>query len=189
MKSIINPDFFINKDSWVVSLVRKPEGENPEHAFLIVEGANSFGRGIIKRYDLFMDKDNSPKAVIVIKESGLLKEAERQNYFNSMLKEEDIVAKTWKITDGQAEQLDTAATNDKKNPPDYQMSGNKSLIAKSHSAEGHSCFTWAREKLLNLNDPNITIEPKLQDFIAAQTSKYLPVTKNEEKKSTKCCVM
>lgn len=186
MKSVIDKKLSIKKDQWVVSILRKPNGSNPEHAFLIVEGANSFNQGIIRRYDLFVDRDNKKKSFINIKESEWLKSDEREEQLNLFLGGENVYARSWQICEEEAKTLHKNVIGDSTNPPDYQLSGNRSLVAKSSLHEGHSCFTWAREKLLELNNPKIDIEIKIKDFIAAQTSLYIqPSTDQASKDNVK----
>ena len=45
----------------------------------------------------------------------------------------------------------------------------------SSSADGHSCFTWAKEKLRNLKDDRLIIkEDTLDRWIGHATSRRLP---------------
>jgi hypothetical protein len=50
----------------------------------------------------------------------------------------------------------------------------------------HNCFTWAREKLHNLKDPNIQLSEKSTDFFGAKTSFYLP---DPAKENSRCSTM
>jgi hypothetical protein len=48
----------VDEELWIVALLRKPKGSNPEHAFIMVEGCNSGGQAYFIRYDLTIDEDN-----------------------------------------------------------------------------------------------------------------------------------
>lgn len=173
--SVINDGIVVDEDSWVISLLRKPKGTNPEHAFLILEGCNTGGaRTILRRYDFVADRQREGKAVIITRNFSVPVADARGTVLGVLLRDEEVYARTWGITRDQAQQLHQDALRDQGTPPDYQVSGNKSIVAKSFDAEGHSCFTWAREKLLNLHDDRMNdIKPKIGDFIAAQTSRYI----------------
>ena len=54
--STLDQNILIDQDNAVVSILRKPDGKNSEHAFLIVEAISSFGKSVLRRYDLFVDK-------------------------------------------------------------------------------------------------------------------------------------
>jgi len=187
--SVIDNNIPVDQDNWVVSIMRKPEGENPEHAFLMVEGQNNFNKTILKRYDLFMDKDSSDKkALIYIRPETVVDTADAKTaLLEDLLKGEEVYAVLWSITKAQAKSLHDDILKDKANPPKYQVSGDKSLVAKSSGNEGHSCFTWAREKLHNLNDDRIQLPEKYTDFIATQTSRY--IKGNPEPTSKGCRMM
>ena len=189
--SVIDNNIPIDHKNWVIAIMRKPQGDNPEHAFLMVEGETSFGKVILKRYDLFVDENslsNKVKALIYIKPEVVTEQADaRTALLDDLLKGEEVYSISWSITRSQAELLHQDILQDKSNPPDYQVSGDKSLVAKSSSNEGHSCFTWAREKLHNLNDPRVQLPEKYTDFIAAKTSRY--IKGNPEPSSLKCQIM
>ena len=104
----------------------------------------------------------------------------------NILNGEEVYSISWSITKQQATALHNDILKDKENPPTYQISGDTSLVAKSLSWEGHSCFSWACEKLHNLKDERIIIPKKYTDFIAAKTSLYIKA-KNHD--SEKCSLM
>jgi hypothetical protein len=187
--SVVDDSLPVTRDHWVVSIARKPDSGNPEHAMLTLEGVNANGQIILRRYDLFMDRDSKEeKALINIKQQVVAPRAARYIFLNRFIKGEALYAHTWTITRAQANALHAEIERDQANPPQYQVSGDRSLIAKSYKKEGHSCFSWARAKLLNLNDNRIRgdLYPKMTDFIAAQTSRYI---KGAEQSKGYCLVM
>lgn len=176
--SVLDANIVIDQENSVVSILRKPNSEQPEHAFLIVEALSSFNQMVFRRYDLFINKESSEgRALIYIKPEVVvdLQDA-RMTLLENILKREEVYSISWSIIKQQANALHTDILRDKANPPKYQVSGDSSLIAKSSSAEGHSCFTWAREKLHNLEDERIRLPEKYSDFIAAKTSLYIKGT-------------
>jgi len=197
--------------NWVVSLVAKPRGRNPEHAFILVEGLTPEGNVCIRRYDFVVGDNNEEDSVVtlvkrragcvVIKETlgaqAEYDEAKYQRYFwANILKDieqaQGCSGASWIITAEQAEALDAAVRADHITPPDYQISGDAGFLAASSSQSGHNCYTWSRKKLLDLNDKDISQDERLKlqlsDFIAERTTKHIhmPV---EVDPSSPCCVM
>ncbi len=186
--SVLDPNILIDQHNSVVSILRKPDGADAEHAFLIVETLNSFGGMVLRRYDLFFDKESAEgKSLIYIKPEVIIDlEDARVALLEDILRGEEVYSISWSITKQQVIGLHNDILRDKANPPRYQISGSTSLIAKSSSAEGHSCFTWAREKLHNLADDRIRLPEKYTDFIAAKTSFYI---KGVNRTSGKCVLL
>lgn len=186
--STLDPNILIDQHNSVVSILRKPNSENAEHAFLVVEVLSSFDKMVLRRYDLFIDKENAEgKALIYIKPEVILDlQDARITLLEDILKGEEVYSISWSITKQQVIALHNDILRDKANPPKYQISGDASLIAKSTSVEGHSCFTWAREKLHNLADERIRLPEKYTDFIAAKTSFYI---KGANHTSGKCVLL
>jgi len=173
--SVFDENIPVDQDNFAVAIMRKPEGTNPEHAFLMVEGRDKQGIGFLRRYDLLLDSEsNENKALIYIKPEKKFHPQEAQHVFhNDFLKNEEVYSIAWSITCEQAFELNEDILIDMKSPPNYQVSGDQSIIAKSFSKEGHSCFSWAREKLHNLNDERIRLPGKYSDFIASKTSLHI----------------
>ncbi len=186
--STLDENIPIDHDNFVVSILRKPNSENSEHAFLIVEAISSFNTMILRRYDLFIDKESAEgKALIYIKPEVIVDAKDAKTaLLEDILRGQEVYSISWSITKQQATALHNDILKDKQNPPTYQVSGNTSLVAKSISIEGHSCFTWAREKLHNLEDVRIRLPEKYTDFIAAKTSLYI---KGKNHVSGKCSLM
>lgn len=184
VESLVDNTLNINKNTWVVSIVRKPEGttNNPEHAFLVVEGIDNTNNVFVRRYDLFMDQSREGYAVIALKEkSGLPSEIERK--FNSMMYNDpqwagaELYYKSWQIKREQGECLHQEIIQDMQNPPRYRVSGDRSISGYSNtgpSQKGDSCFTWARRKLWNLDERMKNDLPsEYRDLIASITSRYI----------------
>ena len=165
----------IDDDNFAVGIMRKPEGKNSEHAFLVVEGRDPSGNTIFRRYDLFIDQNSTEgKALIRIQPDLVCPVGEaKERFANDILNNEEVYNLAWSIDKQQAESLHEDILKDRDNPPVYQVSGDKSLIAKSSSKEGQSCFSWARHKLHNLKDERVRMSEKYSDFIGAKTSLYL----------------
>jgi hypothetical protein len=81
----------------------------------------------------------------------------------------------WGVTQDQRDRLIQDIEEDKKDPPLYGVSGDLAKF-NSDSRRKHNCFTWAREKLVNLQEDEISnkLEPMFTDWVAAKTSFYLP---------------
>ena len=174
-------NLLIDQDRWAVSIMRKPTGQNPEHAFLIVEGITPSGQGILRRYDLFTDQNKASQGLVKIKEE-LVAPKDIEKLLKEFLKGESFYCQTWSITRGQAQHLHQDVLADQAKSIPYFILGNKNVFAKSTpapSTQGHNCFTWAREKLHKLNDGAIQLPPKCIDYIAAQTSRYLKAPRRQ----------
>lgn len=171
--SVIDNNIPVSNAQWVVGIARKPRGKNPEHALLLVEGRNSFGQAILRRYDLF-DSDSKPGIATISTKNLNVDSDNAASILDTLLAGDDIYVQSWGITDTQADNLHLDVLQDSKRTFNYQVSGDKSIFAKSTSHEGHSCFSWAREKLLNLNDPRmVSIQADMGDFVVAQTSRHI----------------
>ncbi|MBA8667961.1 hypothetical protein H1Q59_08685 [Holosporaceae bacterium 'Namur'] len=128
-----------------------------------------------------MDMDREGYALIVPKEEkGTPNEI--KGIFNQVIYSDpkwDGVAlyyKSWNIEREQGEKLHAEILRDVQNPPRYKMSGNENISGHSNtgsSKKGHSCFTWAREKLRNMEDPRIDMPSEWRDKIAAITSRHV----------------
>ncbi len=186
--STLDPNIPVDQLNFVVSILRKPNSENPEHAFLMVEAISSFDKLVFRRYDLFIDKDSADRRALIYMKPEVVVDVKdaKTALLEDILRGEEVYSISWSITKQQATALHNDILKDKANPPKYQVSGDASLVAKSSSVEGHSCFTWAREKLHNLEDERIRLPEKYTDFIGAKTSLYI---KGANHNSGKCAVM
>ncbi len=151
-KSVGKARLKVTRDEWVVSIVRKPQGENSEHVFLLVEGINSHGQAVLRRYDLFQNSDEKNKGLVKIRnETVEIKNANKQMCENRIfLNNDDVCGKSWQIESDKAEALHQSVLLSEKNPPDYCALGDKSVLgssSKSRIDPGQSCYTWAQNQL------------------------------------------
>ena len=198
MRSAVHDAFHLNYEIWVVSLMRKAEEGNTEHAFLMVEGINQFGNLVVKRYDLVKHEVRKGYADILIRPENDEENSNLETVVN-LTKGDKCFYQSWQITREQASHLhsnvllDRQIANDSHQGISYQIVGNEAILPNPSSPsnickQGHNCFTWAREKLRVLNDPAISnsIKSKITDCIAAKTSLYL---KDPEKEKSNCLLI
>jgi hypothetical protein len=95
---------------------------------------------------------------------------------------DQLFYKNWIITPLLAKTLDDSIQQQVGIEVPYNILGNTSYSA---SNEGHNCFTWARDTLHQLNDPNIKVEERWTDYFVANPALYLP----KEGTSAKCSFM
>jgi len=165
----------MTSNSWVVSLLRRKNSTNPRHTYILVEGIDRDGTGIVRRYDLVAYENRGGLASIVIERHNvpLLDHMGKSVALIVRLDEnqDKLYSKSWSITRALAETLDQNIQADTTKKIFYSKLGENAL---SGSVEGHNCFTWAREKLNGLQDSNITLPEKWPDYIVAHPSLYLP---------------
>jgi hypothetical protein len=187
--SVVNSkDFSISPDGWVVSLLRKPEGRNPEHGFIMVEGMNSTGQIVLRRYDFVIDESKERQGQVVIKEETVERKAATAVFQKVFLRNDSVHAMCWDITPAEAKQLHDSVLESRTHPPQYFISGDRAvsgMSAYSTRNPGHNCFTWAREQLRGVTD-RIQIPDKMGDFIAARTSVYVT---GEKEPGTSCKIL
>lgn len=178
----------VTPHSWVVSLLRRKNAANPKHTYLLVEGMQQDGTGVLRRYDLVINQTRQGLADIVIKRYNniLLSDMDEATEVLVRMDENDdkLYAKSWSIGHGLAEILDQNVQADTAKQIFYNQLGEDSF---SGSANGHSCLTWAREKLNSLQDGDISIPKKWSDYIVAHPSLYLPAESTSA--NTRCRVM
>lgn len=182
-KSKVGGELAVTSKTWVVSIIRLPESNQPEHVFLLVEGISESGTLIVRKYHLVADNDKDRKGYAKILTKSSDEQACDVQLIAEVSKKVKARFQSWHISPIQAAMLDSDVLNDQRiadsSPPPmkYSVFGNQSALASSSSHEGHNCFTWAREKLLNLKDTSITdssIDMKITDWLAAKPSLYLP---------------
>ena len=200
MTSLLNNNFEVTQSVWVVSLLRKPHGSNPEHAFIIVQGSYESGRTLLRRYDLFISSE-SKEYDIYIKESNVAQVLSEKTLIQDFLRYEQVQGIHWQLSCEKGEELHqlVKASKDQLNRP-YNMSGDVATAPKtapnsdekSHgflssnpvskiigdtifSPSGHSCFTWAREKLRDLQLEHITrsLPTKIEEITMSIPSRLL----------------
>ena len=90
-----------------------------------------------------------------------------------------VGAQSWNIAPDLAKQLiseieeEKLAIEEGRKTIRYLIQGNKNISDKSSSRNGHSCFTWAREKINNLGDENTRVEELYTDWVVALPSFYI----------------
>jgi tetratricopeptide (TPR) repeat protein len=178
--SSISPDLKISHDRWTVSLLCKPSGKDPKHAFIVIEGIAKDGKAVYLSYDLVKSKTEGSVATVRLFPKGNIKQSaccntqDRKQFFQEhILFGQEVCGRSWSISREQARQLHSMVIKDKSNPPRYQKLGNESLISKAVGKQGHNCFTWARQIINSLGEPSIHIEDKAIDFIGTHTNLYL----------------
>ena len=163
-RSVIDQEFPVDHKVFVVAIMRKPDG--PEHAFLMVEGRQLDGRTILRRYDLFIDLESTKRKSKIVISEKIVKTNEAKETLGNMLRFDRVYYRAWNISKTKADDLHTAIVNNQLEPPDYQKLGDRATGPKSFSVEGHSCFSWAKEKLHSLDDKRIKLN-SYTDFVGA----------------------
>lgn len=156
---------------------------NTHHAFLVVEGVDRLGKVFFRRYDFCQDQMTPIKGIVRINESDYagIDPLAAKPELDNMLRQDEIYSKSWNITKEQGADLRKDVIDDSKNPPNYVIWGSESFSTKIKSiGNGHSCFTWAREKLLKLKDKQITLPMKFSDVILAIPDLYITGNENEK---------
>jgi len=178
--SEVNSSYQINEDKWVLTLTRKTtKGSHKQHAFFILEGIEN-RKAITYFMDLVGPKREFAVLLPNIKDSKIRVESLTANTRKELdenpllyrcktkmmdLKPYDELAllPPWLIDKEDAQRLIDVISNDQKNPPVFNIFGESSVFtgssAKLSSKErGHNCFTYAKEKIEELNVPDIKIE-------------------------------
>lgn len=200
MPSLLDDELEVTQSTWIVSLLRKPEGKNPEHAFIVVEGSREPGRVLLRRYDLFVG-DNIGEYKVCMNELDVAENLARKTLMNDILKNEDVCGKHWQLSCEKADELhqlveasraepqrvynilgDVAtapqtAPNSKEENLD-RISSNPVSAVMVHgifTAPGHNCFTWARAMLraLKLNHITSSLPIKSEELVLSVTSRLL----------------
>jgi hypothetical protein len=170
--SEINQTYKIISDNWVLSLARKLEGAHQQHAFFILEGIED-NKAVIWFMDLVGNPllPNLQNAKIRIytfsaeshnelKTTPLLYRCTRK--MMDLTPNEQIACKTWYIAKEDAVNLISDIKKDKDNPPKFNILGEGSLLTgssaySSSTDRGHNCFTYAKEKINNLNCESVKL--------------------------------
>ncbi len=200
MPSLLDGDLEVTQSIWVVSLLRKPAGVNPEHAFIVVEGSREEGRSLLRRYDLLVG-DNTKEYEIFVKELDVAQSLARKTLMNDILKNEDVFGKSWQLGSEKADELHqivdasrrqperiynilgevataphTAPNSKEENLDRISSTPTSALLAHGIlTAPGHNCFTWARAMLRELKLKHITesLPTKSEELVASITSRLL----------------
>jgi hypothetical protein len=194
--SVASPAFSVTYPCGVVSLMRKPEGTNPQHAFIILEAVDAFGEGLILRYDL--TTAGAPLGFAQIRH--VIKTGILPAHFDGVFHGEDFhiqgekcYALSWRVGRENLVKLYQRLQGDVGKSIPYHIAGGQSLFAQSRSAsEAENCFTWARKHLCAIDEPQIQRElaGKRSDTFGAVTSFYIkPVGEEKAHRDPRCAVM
>ncbi len=174
--SVVSSKLPILYANWMISLLRKPSGKVPEHVFLLIEGLDQFGKGILGKIELVNNKEKDGYALIVEKCLHDVSPNDLKNvYLKDIVEHYEVYSKSWSLPRSKVQLLLEDIEKDKQKVFKYAYLGNRSVFTKSSSVQGHNCFTWAREKLFNLNEEKIKrdLPEKLIDWFAANPNYYL----------------
>jgi hypothetical protein len=181
--SEINKTFIIKEEEWVISLARIANTSFTQHAFIIIEAIEDkkpsiyfidfIGPHWLKsipkneigeiRFHRYGEENKAPEGLIFSCKRRMMK-LNPGDYIGS---------KQWYISKDKALELIQLVQQEKEQniKIPFNILGNESSLAKSSAKVsnkklGHSCFTWAKEKLHAINDPSIQIKSNtIGDFI------------------------
>jgi len=192
-RSILDKSLQLDYNNWVVGLLRKSNHKHSEHAFLLLEGMDAFGRFLYVRMHI-ATKDGEQKyengyAGVRIEQHAELKLENRVAVLAKKLGDvSDMVGHAWPVSRQQARQLVQAVITEKEKSTNingklfegvipYSLAGEDSIFSLS----GHNCYSWARSHLLQLNKPIIKkdLPIKWTDYFAADPRIHLSVNPNE----------
>ena len=210
--SLVKPTIRVSPDAWVVSLMRKKTGKNPEHAFIIIEGRTTFGLGVLHKLELVIDNARTTQRLPVvgitlgfgkveITSRGDIPLDDLATVFHGedFLRDASFYAKSWPIDSFQSEQLlkwarEEQAREGTDEQVKYFLAGDQSKLASLSPKSGasrrrHNCFTWAAE-LLELLEKEAPEEDRIIKIernakLYARTSDYL----RDPHESKKYCLM
>ena len=134
--SILDPDgeLPVDDSTWVIGIFRKPQGNNPEHAFILVEGSLPGGDVLFRRYELFINNEEptlyqihaDDKSAPPLKASNLL--------ITEILNSEEVTGKCWSISKAKAKELHNTILDEIKNPGKYNLLGDVASLPKTMGA-------------------------------------------------------
>ena len=194
-KSIIDKHLPLDYNNWVVALLRKSNHKHSEHAFLLLEGMDAFGRALYVRLHIATQHGNQKSEEgygwVRIEQHAELKLENREAVLTAKLGDvSNMVGHAWSVSRQQARQLVQAVITEKeritqvKGKPiegviPYSLTGEDSIF----SASGHNCYSWARSHLLQLNNPRIKkdLPIKWTDYFAADPRIHLSVNPDGRK--------
>ncbi len=212
MKSLLDPELEITQTAWMVSLLRKPAGKNPEHAFILVEGSQERNRVLFRRYDLLLQENSKTAYDVHVKEKDTAESLGRKTLLNEILNHDEVFGKNWQINASKAEELHELVQEAQEDPNHaYNILGNVASVPKTapnsdektinnlssgnavsgllahgvFAQSGHNCFTWSRAMLRQLNVDHITrsLPTKPEELIVSMTSRLLAEQANTVSKS------
>lgn len=144
--SVIDSRFPVSPDLWVISLLHQTE-----HTFIFVEGMNAFLKIVIRRYEFTQDHQSS-KGKIIIYPERILAPIQTKDKLKILLNDQPTQGQSWAISVNNAKQLHSIMLSHQNLPPDYDNTY-------------YHGFTWARERLMNLDPERIEIPSSLAQFL------------------------
>ena len=174
--SIIDDKLAVTYDHWVVAIVRQPDSNNPEHVSIIIEGADCNGQGLLIRYHLVDHDDGSGRAMVLgnaRSKYDIKKDARRM--LEVLTRAREFCGHAWSMSRDKVNTLINSIEADTTKHIRYEFFGAGSLFVRSKSSEGHNCFSWAREKLLELKDERVEkmLTKRWTDYVGVRPSFHL----------------
>jgi hypothetical protein len=136
--SIFNPEWEISETKWRVSLCKKAHitGEDPEHAFLVIQTHNKLCKREILYDDNRKDKGEPGFAIVKSANRYFIDKESLEEQFREMIWREttslstiaNIAHKTWLVDHVKVEGLLLDIEADAKNPPKFSIYGNTSVL-------------------------------------------------------------
>jgi len=189
--SLIDEGITMNYDNWVVSIVRFPDSQYPNHGRLLVEGLDMYGKVILWQAHYVPGKypgsgSAGPSSVVITSTKGAvlgtyefdlepMRESRQQkitDFFHHDLQDgKKINYLSWGITRQQALQLLEEFMHDQFNPPQYFLLSGIAFWRRKPDTNEHNCFTWARAKLVQLKDAAIILPVSPRDIMSQMHEK------------------
>ena len=168
----------VDKENFVVSIVRNEDGKNPEHVYLVVEGFNKKGMSLLFRAHLVQGDNSRLSKVLIDKYCNLSPKELHSRVIFDWFKNGELCMLVWQIDSSRVQDLIDIIKADEIGEIEYSSVGNEALINRMtlrRATRTHSCFTWAREMLEVLENPDIEkhLKPRLGAFIAEVPSAYI----------------
>lgn len=162
----------VDESLWVVAVLRKPKGTQPEHAFIMVEGCNPGGQVYFIRYDLFVDNDNPAAYIIHIsdpKNTTLSNAADV--LLSDIFKDEEVTGQCWSVSKSKANELHKIVLEEKNSPGTYNLLGNNALLPKTAGATHAISPNTANELAKNVGEKVEAISGKVAGLVSEHALK------------------
>jgi hypothetical protein len=175
----------IDKNHWVVSLICRKKAKSSRHAFILLEGIDGQGLGIVNRYDLVLKENTDDTAAIILKGLAQIDLTMMHEEIETLVRyagfDDELFYRSWRVSPEKGIELHTAIQQDtKREDLVYCVIGDRNPSSNG----GDNCFTWARKKINNMQATGVSIETKYADFFVANPRLYL-----SSEPTTSCLVM
>ena len=178
-KSEIDKRISLTQTKWLLSMVRLSGRENPEHVFMILEGVEcdhskiyfiDLVRNHLNREDQGLLEENLLQCFAKIRvksydgddENTSLLFRNQQYRLMDINKNDRVRAQWWEITREKVDLLLKSVDTDRNNEKlRYHVMGKNNFTTTSSpslSINGHSCFSWAKEKINEVVDESLRIQ-------------------------------